>query len=47
MKRIILIVIALFVILIGLAMYWQQTEAVTGLIVALAAALPKLIEKVS
>lgn len=47
MKRVILIVILSFVVLIALAMWWKQTEAVTGLVVALAAALPKLIEKVS
>jgi len=45
MKRILLLIIGSVSVLIGLAMYWEQTEAVTGLIVALGAALTKLIER--
>jgi hypothetical protein len=47
MKRVLLIVVGIIGILIITAMLLRQTEAVTGLIVALASALTKLIEKVS
>ncbi len=46
MKRVLLIVTGIIGVLVIMAMFLKQTEAVTGLIVALAAALPKLIEKV-
>ncbi|MDD5510437.1 MAG: hypothetical protein PHI12_06490 [Dehalococcoidales bacterium] len=46
MKRVLLILCVVIGLLIGLAMYWNQTEAVTGLIVALGGALTKLMEKV-
>lgn len=47
MKRALFLIIGTIGILIGLAMAWHQTEAVMGLVVALAAALPKLIDKVT
>lgn len=46
MKRVLLIIVLVIGALIVTAMFLKQTEAVTGLIVALAAALTKLIEKV-
>jgi uncharacterized membrane-anchored protein len=45
MKRALLLIIGIIGILIALAMWWSKEAAVTGLIVALAAALPKLIDK--
>ncbi len=47
MIRALLLTVGIIGILIGLAMWWNQVPAVTGLIVALAAALPKLIEKIT
>jgi len=45
MKRALLLIIGSVSVLILLAMYWNQTEAVTGLIVALGAALTKLVDR--
>ena len=47
MLRTLLIICGIVGALIGLAMYWQQTEAMTGLIVALGAVLTKLVDKIS
>lgn len=47
MKRVILIVSGIIGVLIIVAMFLKQTEAVTGLTVALAASLPELIKKVT
>lgn len=46
MKRALIAIIVVIGLLVAYAMYLGQTEAVTGLIVALAAALPKLIDMI-
>jgi len=46
MKRVLLIVVGITGVLVVVAMVLKQTEAVMGLIVALAASLPKIIDKV-
>ncbi len=47
MKKALLLAVFLISVLIALAMFLNQTAAVTGLIVALGSALPKLIEKIT
>ena len=47
MKKALLLAVFLISALIALAMFWNQVAAVTGLIVALGGALPKLIDKIT
>ena len=46
MKKALIATVIVIGLLIGYAIYADQSNAVTGLIVALAAALPKLIEAI-